>query len=1044
MTCFLALDTQLVDTLKHFANELRLQGASLVLASPDIERIRNETDLGFDLLALPQSLADYDATTYPIENTVADPFNTWLAEVDANWWNGAHGKNSRRSLEGLPHCTHVARQVMAALRPSIVFAWSSGVYPVSRVWQDVARQMGIPAFCLERGFLPGTWMIDEGGMNAQSDMRSHPLIRRTLTQHTSTVRIEAYRKWYQAARPRKYGAAGEGAQALRAKLGITGRMVVILGSLDCAGLQPRSIAGAEINSPGFSDSRELILAVGHALENEPDLSILFKAHPGEKDNFPQGFIGRVQVIEDVDVIDLIQTADVIVAGLTGLSFETLLNKRPLVLVANSPLQGTGAVFEALTPGKLTNAIHTALLGSTESIQQKSDLFLDSLLTHCLYATDDDVPGLPLSELAMHCAKLGASGTANLGQAALALKSVAPRITQPAQEFAQLFFDTGNGFNEAQSIKKKINRADTHLTFELPTGTTRIQGLRFDPINDCALIKFKATWLLNSHGDSTPLESHPSNASYQEGQISYFDHADPQIIIRIADISLDDISNVYFEFELIAHGRAAEMLSNAKTKKSYLGALQTIISLNGSLTERDGQIFNLNQAVAVRDEQIVNLNQAATERDGQISSLSQAVTERDGQIASLNQVIADRDSQIVNLYQGITDRDSQVVNLYQGIADRDSQIVNLYQGITDRDSQVVNLYQGIADRDSQIVNLYQGIADRDSQIVNYNKTVVERDGQIASLNQSMTERDAYIRTLVGSKSWLITKPIRWVGRVIRGDFVAAMDPIKKALGLSSPAKPSSLTPNDDSLAQACGSFVIPSPIKPTHPVAVILPVYRGIEMTKRCILAAMPGILAVPDARLIAINDASPDVGMQEMLEQLASQWPNIFVLLKNESNLGFVGTVNRGFAYFPQHDAVLLNSDVIVPQDWLRRLIDEAYSRADIGTVTPFSNNATICSFPHFLQENPPPFNLDVDSVDAVFRHAKLPCIVAPTGVGFCMYIRRACLDVIGYLNQEKFGRGYGEENDLCQRALKSGWHNIISPNLYAYHEGGVSFSSDK
>jgi GT2 family glycosyltransferase/glycosyltransferase involved in cell wall biosynthesis len=280
--------------------------------------------------------------------------------------------------------------------------------------------------------------------------------------------------------------------------------------------------------------------------------------------------------------------------------------------------------------------------------------------------------------------------------------------------------------------------------------------------------------------------------------------------------------------------------------------------------------------------------------------------------------------------------------------------------------------------------------------------------------------------------------------MRGDFITVMDPIKKMLGLSGTAKPSSLTPNDDSLTQACGSFVIPSPIKPTHPVAVILPVYRGIEMTKSCILAAVPGILAVPDARLIAINDASPDVGMQKMLEQLAYQWPNIFVFLKNESNLGFVGTVNRGFAYFPKHDAVLLNSDVIVPQDWLRRLIDEAYSRADIGTVTPFSNNATICSFPYFCQENAQPFDLDVDSIDAVFKHEKLPCIEAPTGVGFCMYIRRACLDKVGYLNEDKFSRGYGEENDLCQRALKSGWLNLISPNIYAFHEGGVSFSSDK
>ncbi len=246
------------------------------------------------------------------------------------------------------------------------------------------------------------------------------------------------------------------------------------------------------------------------------------------------------------------------------------------------------------------------------------------------------------------------------------------------------------------------------------------------------------------------------------------------------------------------------------------------------------------------------------------------------------------------------------------------------------------------------------------------------------------------------------------------------------------------------SQDSNSTVTELAIDPTHPVAVILPVYRNLVMTKRCILAAMPGILDLPNAYIVAINDASPDYGMQEMLEELSAQWPNILLILRNEKNLGFVGTVNRGLAYFSTHDAVLLNSDVIVPKDWLSRLINEAYSRADIGTVTPFSNNATICSFPHFLQENCQPFNLDVDSIDGVFKLAKLPCITAPTGVGFCMYIRRSCLDEIGYLNEEKFGKGYGEENDFCQRAIKQGWLNIITPNIYAYHEGGVSFSSDK
>ena len=450
------------------------------------------------------------------------------------------------------------------------------------------------------------------------------------------------------------------------------------------------------------------------------------------------------------------------------------------------------------------------------------------------------------------------------------------------------------------------------------------------------------------------------------------------------------------------------------------------------------IYYPTPVLAERDGQIANLNQAVTERDEQIASFHQTVDEQDGQITNLNQALVERERRS-------TDRLAAMVSkLAQEMSERDGQIANLNQAVTECDGQIANLNYAVVERDGQIVSLNQAAAERNGQIANLNQAVTERDRQIASLSQAVAELDIYILKLVNSKSWFITRPLRWTGRIVRGDFIAAMDPFKKALHFNKARNLSSQTDIDLNASQSRGGFVTTSPIKPTHPVAVILPVYRGVEMTKRCILAAMPGILAISDSHIIAINDASPDRGMQEMLEQLSEQWPNIFIVLKNEKNLGFVGTVNRGLAYFQQHDAVLLNSDVIVPQNWLGRLIDEAYSRANIGTVTPFSNNATICSFPNFLQENNQPFNLDVDSIDVVFRHAKLPCVEAPTGIGFCMYIRRACLDDIGYLNEEKFGRGYGEENDLCQRAIKSGWLNIISPNIYAYHEGGVSFSSEK
>ncbi len=45
-------------------------------------------------------------------------------------------------------------------------------------------------------------------------------------------------------------------------------------------------------------------------------------------------------------------------------------------------------------------------------------------------------------------------------------------------------------------------------------------------------------------------------------------------------------------------------------------------------------------------------------------------------------------------------------------------------------------------------------------------------------------------------------------------------------------------------------------------------------------------------------------------------------------------------------DVVLLNSDTEVPTGWLSRLTAQAYAHPRIATVSPFSNNATICSYP--------------------------------------------------------------------------------------------------
>ena len=227
------------------------------------------------------------------------------------------------------------------------------------------------------------------------------------------------------------------------------------------------------------------------------------------------------------------------------------------------------------------------------------------------------------------------------------------------------------------------------------------------------------------------------------------------------------------------------------------------------------------------------------------------------------------------------------------------------------------------------------------------------------------------------------------------------------------------------------------------VDVIVPVYKGLFDTQRCITSALQSVNQTP-MRVVIINDCSPDPEVTRWLRDIAQQDTRI-TLLENEVNLGFVGTVNRGMSFGPSHDVVLLNSDTEVANDWLDRMRQAAYCDEHVGTVTPFSNNATICSYPKFCEENALPEGYDTARLDHLFAQANAGEVVdIPTGVGFCMYIRRDCLDQVGLFDVANFGKGYGEENDFCRRAAAAGWRNLHALDTFVLHAGGVSFGSEK
>ena len=219
--------------------------------------------------------------------------------------------------------------------------------------------------------------------------------------------------------------------------------------------------------------------------------------------------------------------------------------------------------------------------------------------------------------------------------------------------------------------------------------------------------------------------------------------------------------------------------------------------------------------------------------------------------------------------------------------------------------------------------------------------------------------------------------------------------------------------------------------------VIVPVHNALDALDAC-LASLDRTLPAGSPVLVA-DDASTDPRLAPMLAGWAARTPLAALVVRRAANLGFPGNCNLAFAETGDADVVLLNSDTVTTPGWLQRLAECGAADPRIATATPWSNNAEICSFPRFCEDNPAPEHPDFVAEAAAGMPREYPDL--PTAVGFCMLVRRAALRALGGFDAATFGAGYGEENDFCLRAAAMGWRNVLCPTAYVVHHGGASFA---
>ena len=220
------------------------------------------------------------------------------------------------------------------------------------------------------------------------------------------------------------------------------------------------------------------------------------------------------------------------------------------------------------------------------------------------------------------------------------------------------------------------------------------------------------------------------------------------------------------------------------------------------------------------------------------------------------------------------------------------------------------------------------------------------------------------------------------------------------------------------------------------IDVVIPVYNGFEFLEKLFASLITNTDV--EWHAFVVNDHSPDRRVSDFLKLQQKNLNSRMTLIENSENLGFVKSVNRALEQC-SHDVVLINTDVVLPKNWASRLLYPIFTDPKVGSVTPFSNAATIFSIPKINQNCV--LDVDLEVVNNAFKqiHCDFRQFKLSTGVGFCMAMSRRAIKEIGLLD-EIFGKGYGEENDWCQRAIKNGFYNTLVPNLFVWHKHGGTF----
>ncbi len=211
-------------------------------------------------------------------------------------------------------------------------------------------------------------------------------------------------------------------------------------------------------------------------------------------------------------------------------------------------------------------------------------------------------------------------------------------------------------------------------------------------------------------------------------------------------------------------------------------------------------------------------------------------------------------------------------------------------------------------------------------------------------------------------------------------------------------------------------------------SVVIPNWNGRDLLNAYLPSVVTAMTGHPENEVIVVDNGSEDGSV----DFLRANFPTVRVVAL-DTNLGFGGGSNTGFAAAKNDIVVLLNSDMRVEPDFLQPLLDGFTDKRVFATSCQI-----FFSDPKRLREETGLTQAWWGNGALRVRHRLdnavtdlFPCFYG--GGGSCAFDRRKFAELGGF--DELLAPFYLEDTDLGYMAWKRGWKVLYQPKSIVFHE---------